>query len=284
MILRWVGLRLTQGMDASKRLENHILSSNALLVWLLSALFLVLGAIGALIATYAFRAEPLVPDTDIVDPFSFVVGVFVSFVGFLALLHVAAVWFARPKDKRLLHAIEYAYLILGLLGLVGVTSYGLERVNYFRDVYANAENTVREETRAKLERLQKKPSCSFIIGGDVNSFCRWLRRAKALTEQTPLRDGDVQSLFASGKRVVESIGDYDAQDRDIAEFIQTVDMTKAALDIVVERASVVEKLDDVIARTKFPSFFKLYAFYLLAFAMALRITKISLEMLGIVAK
>jgi len=242
------------------------------LVASLTLLLLIMGAGCAWLGATVAQPPPLIPQTDVVDPSALILSAFAAFVAFLFLIHVLAFLFAWPRDKRLLYAIDYAYLILGLLSLISITSYGIDKATYFRELYANSEQEIRVHTRNYIDTLDRRSNCSYRVMGDVVGYCSWMRDAKDLTDKPLLAQNDVDQLAKDGTRVIAMLGDGSGEAR------TQIETVNKALRLALQRADVVRTLEHAISATKFPSDFKLYAAYLLAFAAALRITKVTIEM------
>jgi hypothetical protein len=151
----------------------------------LTLLLLTVGAIFCVLALFAMGSttEEHIPGV----PSGVRLGVYLwplikVFLVFLILLHLLA-YGLSSLGKTALHAMEYAYLLLASLGLLGIVSVGVDENISTKKFYADQLSNVRSGLDFYIEDAHSRlcgengPTATII---PKVAICRWLEQAKAL--------------------------------------------------------------------------------------------------------
>lgn len=275
----------------------HPRLSYLFVIVVMTALLLVLSVVVTLILAIATApTKPLIPKTDVLPPDAFVRPVFVSFFVFLVIMHLLALGIAK-LGKAGLQAMEYTYLLLGAFGLLGVTAVGIDEAdhgrNFFNDQIAGQRAYFASQADVVESTLcgRYAPTAPSI---ETRPFCDWITNAKTMAAQ-PLNGNSsddrkrIADLFAQAKVLAASLPVGSARTginseawRPFVLFLEFVDAdAKSSFDYLLERGGYAAAIDSAVENTKLQSFtIRELGVYLLGFAIALRISKLSVETFG----
>lgn len=270
----------------------------------------LIGAAAILEMTGALEKIP--GSVNVVRPTVLVWSLVKTFFVYLLFLHLFASFWLVKYHKAALQAMEYAYLFLGAFGLVGVASVGIDQAGWWRRLYADEVANMRSNFDFYAENVAR-PLCGQ-LGPRLPSIptaavCQWIDEAKTLVHRpldansTADRE-EVRKLIEDGKKLDATIplaararavvegGDKGATipedlQRDLTEnqragfrwFRSVVERVEQRIfEDLLKRGGQIAKIDAEIKETENSlSVTRWFGFFLLAFAIALRITKASVE-------
>jgi hypothetical protein len=231
-------------------------------------------------------------------PWLLIYSMVVYFLAFFVLMHIGIFYAFRRKikiDVLYSQAAEYAYLILTIAGLFTIADTVPTLVNV---LIAKSKNEI-ENT---LYLTQGTSSKNFFCRGDLSSI--GALECSFLSKISPLREEDVtQDLINNLEKILSNITD-EGKKRDSESTFDALKASKEELDnhrsygtdvipkyriylmyirnILVDKQRVATliayKPPDIIFKYKF------IASYVLAFSLALRLTRASAEALKLIAK
>jgi hypothetical protein len=285
-----MGKQLDDSLEYAQKPTKHFQRSKHLIaVVALSAVFFIISILASFVAAFVVRpSEQLIAGLSVIPPNAFIYPVLIAFGVFWLIAHLIALACAK-FGKATLHAMEYCYLILGAFGLFGVAAVGIDEASYARNFYN--DQVIRQ--RGMLKNWMPLVDYDFCsraaqsIGPmPPEPFCQWLNDAKELAAN-PL-DGNSQdstrrvtALLERGRQLVSQASQVqDAeQKRKIDRFASFIEYdAKNSFDYLLQRGGWIAKIDKAIDDSQSSqSTFKYLGALILAFAIALRISKLSIE-------
>jgi hypothetical protein len=248
--------------------------------------------LSVLTALVLWPHELLISETDVVRPDAYTWPVLKAFLLFFLIAHLIVLGGAR-LGKAMLQAVEYSYLILGVFGLFSITTVGVDEALHGRSFFGDQVTRERGVFNMRADVVYFELCRQTGLEISTASFCQWIDDAKALAggplnADSPEDKMAVSAMIDSGTRLSAELPSIKNPDQKhwFDHFALFVGYdAKKSFDYLLQRGSWIAKIDSAIDESQSSlTNARYFGAYLLAFAIALRISKLTIETLGLVRK
>lgn len=206
--------------------------------------------------------------------------------------HALVLFSAFKFGKFILISAEYTYFTITALGSIALTPVISERFSLISQSSLSSvkiwAGMINDESDYLSDRVCKQPGPT-LPSSPTESICNTLKRMKALSERaTRIPDGELKDTEEGVEGTTTKIMRYDVTPRQwqgISRYQDTYSRVRGLFSNLIRNAEEYIASEETLIAAKSVSFItKYFRFYLLSFAIALRISKLTAELLDIQRK